>query len=86
MKMTDVDRTTVFEIAEIESEIAEIWVVDAVFRFVVAVASTAYLIDFQIDAVASIVVLIAEIADVSIAVKKFLVFDVVKMNLMIIKN
>ena len=57
--MIDVARSTAFEIAEIEfSEIVEIRFVDAVFRFVVAVASFAVLIDFRFDAVISI----AEIA------------------------
>ena len=50
MKMTDVARTTEFEIAKIER------FVDAVFSFVVAVASIAYLIDFRFDAVASVAV------------------------------
>ena len=66
MKITDVVRSTAFEIAEVElSEIAEY--VDAVFRFVVPVASIVYLINFHFDVVASAVVSIAEIADVSIA-------------------
>ena len=59
MKMIDVVQSTAFEIAEIEfSEIVEIRFVDAVFRFVVAVASFAVLINFRFDVVVSI----AEIA------------------------
>ena len=73
MKMIDVARTTESEIAEIER------LVDVVFSFVVAIASIAYLIDFCFD------VLIASIT-ASVAVKKFFVFDVVKMNLMMIKS
>ena len=80
MKMTDVARTTAFEVVEIESEIAEIErFVDAVSSFVVAVVSFAVLIDLRFDAlIASIVV--------SIAVTKLFAFDVVKMNLMMIKS
>ena len=65
MKMIDVARTAESKIAEIErSEIAEIArFVDAVFSFVVAVASIAYLIDLRFD------VLIVSIA-ISIAVKQ----------------
>ena len=50
--MIDVAQTTEFEIFEIEfaepefSEIAEIWFIDAVFRFVVIVVLFAILIDF----------------------------------------
>ena len=89
--MTDVVQTTEFEVAGIElSEIAEIAkierFVNAVFSFVVAIVSATYLIDFRFDVIASIVVSIVEIANASIAVKRFLVFDVVKMNLMMIKN
>ena len=57
MKVADVARTAGPEVAEIEraeiefSEIAEIQCfADAVFSFVVAVASVAYLIDFRVDA------------------------------------
>ena len=61
MKMTDVARSTAFEIAEIElSEIAEIRFVDAVFRFVVAVASFAVLINLRFD------VLIASVAEIAL--------------------
>ena len=88
MKITDIARTTAFEIAEIESEIAEIEFaeiaeierfVNAVFSFVVVVASFAVLINFRFDAlIVSIVV--------SIAVTKSFAFDAVKMNLMMIKS
>ena len=88
MKITDVARMTASEIAEIElSEIARY--VNAVLRFVVAVASITYLINFCVDV---LIAPIAEIADadaltvVSIAVTRFLAFDIVEMNLMIIKN
>ena len=60
IKMTDVARTTESEIAEIER------LVDAVFRFVVAVVSFAVLIDFRFDA---LIVSIAEVAVGSIALK-----------------
>ena len=79
MKMIDVAWMTEFKIVEIEFfEIAEIWFVDAVFHFVVVIASFAILIDFRFD------VLIVSIA-VLIAVTKSFAFDVV-MNLMIIKS
>ena len=61
----------------IESEVAEIQcLVDAVFRFVVAVALIAVLIGLFVDA------LIAPIADVSavdasVAVRRFFAFDII---------
>ena len=97
MKMTDIVRTTASEIAEIElaetefSEIAEIQcLVEAVFRFVVAVVSFAYLINFRIDAVPRFVVVVAlvvtSIADAPtvalIAVRRTRVSDAV----MLMKN
>ena len=84
---TDIAQTTEFEIAEVESakieffEIAEIQCfVDAVFCFIVAIALFVYLIDFRVNVVASIVVSIVEIANVSIAVKQINAFVFVLMR------
>ena len=81
MKVTDVARTIESEIAGIKlAEIVEIErFVDAVFSFVDVVILIIYLIDFCVDVlIVSVVALIA--------MKKFLVFNVIKANLMIIKN
>ena len=87
MKVTVV-RSTEFEIAEIEFfEIAQY--VDAVFRFVVAVASVAYLIGFRFDVLIASVAKVVDVdaltdvsIDASIALRWLLVSDIIDlMNL-----
>ena len=83
IKMIDVARSTASKIAEVElSEIAEIRFVDVVFRFVVAVASIVYLIDFCFDALIALVVEIADVdasADVLIVLKWLFVSDIINL-------